>query len=80
MKPVSIFFFTNGTCAVCDEADQQMPKYQVGWHRTTIEALKRDGFNWLDLPEIHGNPLTNPPAWWAERQLQVGDAGGEVAP
>lgn len=57
-KPRSIFFFNNGTAAVCNGLGQQMPEYQVGDHSDTIAALARDGHDWRAIPERLGSPIT----------------------
>jgi hypothetical protein len=61
----SIIFFANGTAAVFDAAGRQVPKYQTGWHGTTIAALRADGIDWRELPEILGSPMREPPFWWS---------------
>lgn len=63
--PSFIAFFTNGVAAVCDQWGQQMPKYQVGWHQMTIQALEVHGYNYKTFKEVLGVPLTTPPSWWS---------------
>lgn len=75
-RPTSIIFFPNGTAAVCGPHGQ-IPKYQRGWHGTTIEALKADGIEWWSIPERLGSPLKTPPAWWSpERQARQDEEDG----
>ncbi len=65
-RPDSIIFFPNGTAAVFDRNGKQMPRYQQGWHGTTIAALAADGINWETIHCVTGNPLREPPDWWVK--------------
>jgi hypothetical protein len=71
VAPRSIFFFANGTAAVCDGQGEQMGRYQAGWHGTTIEALAADGIDWRTIPDRNGSPLDQPPDWWLSRQVEA---------
>jgi hypothetical protein len=73
----SIMFFANGTTAVFDIHGQQLPRYQRGWHGTTIAALLADGIDWRTLPEQLGIPLRSPPAWWTPERQARHDAESE---
>lgn len=33
-----------------------MPKYQLASHRDAIAALKADGYDWTQIPDIMGIP------------------------
>jgi hypothetical protein len=77
-SPRVIFFFPNGTAAVCDGHGRQMPRYQRGWHGTTVARLEADGIDWRSIPERHGSPMATPPSWWdARREAMM--AEGEAA-
>ena len=70
-KPRSVIWFPNGTAAVCDGMGRQMPRYQRGWHGTTIKRLKADGYDWREFGDVMGSPLSVPPAWWTpEREAR----------
>ncbi len=72
-KPAAVIFFGNGTAAVFDAAGRQMPRYQRGWHGTTVAALEADGVDWRTL-DVTGCPLRSPPPWWTpEREAAERD-------
>jgi hypothetical protein len=77
--PHSIFFFPNGMAAVCDGHGQQMPKYQRGWHGTTVEQLAADGIDWRTIPDRQGEPNETPPCWWSPERQAKQDAEWEAA-
>lgn len=60
-RPSSIFFFSGGHAAVCDQFGKQMSVY-AGNHDTTIEMLRGDGIDWKAIPEKHGKPQRQPHA------------------
>lgn len=60
-RPNSIFFFSEGQVAVCDQFGHQMPRYQSGNHLESIVVLRLDGYRWEDIPEIHGVPFIRLP-------------------
>lgn len=72
--PDSIFFFPNGTAAVCDYHGRQMPRYQCGWHGCTIESLAADGIDWTTIPNRMGSPASAPPPWWDARRQRRHEA------
>lgn len=50
--PHSILFFDNGMAATCNRQGQQISKYN-GRRDEVIKALKDDGIDWRQLPEIN---------------------------
>jgi len=54
--PYSITFFNNNTACVGNRFDRQIPKFQVGKHKDTIQALADAGYDWQKLPDIVGKP------------------------
>lgn len=60
-KPHSIIFFHNGMAAVCDRDGEQIPKYN-GQHADSIDALRRDGFEWRQL-DVLGAPVREVLLW-----------------
>ena len=55
-KPMSVMFFPNGTVAVCDERGEQMPEFQHGCHKCTIERLEAAEYSLSDMQEVLGVP------------------------
>jgi hypothetical protein len=53
--PFSVTFFPNGMAAVCDTSGKQIGEYQ-GRHKFTVEALEKDGYDWMTLPDVWGSP------------------------
>ncbi len=53
--PVTVIFFPNEMTAVCDSDGEQIGKYQ-GRHKFSVGALKTDGYEWSELPEVLGVP------------------------
>lgn len=50
-KPYSISFFANGMVCVGDQNGNQIPRYN-GRREEAIKALKADGYDWRELPDI----------------------------
>ena len=76
MRVKTIFFFSNGNTAVCDDAGQQMPQFQSSWMMESVGAMLRDGAEIDDnceilLPGGHRAQLVKTSEGWNWRILEA---------
>lgn len=50
-KPTKIFFFPDGTTAVCDD-EKQIPELQKSWFLMYVEFLQGEGIKVEDIKDI----------------------------